>query len=529
MKRFLIILIIVVIAVGGGFLFIRSRNSGSRTVFRTSPVSRGSIQSVVTATGELTAVTAVDVGSEVSGVIDKIFVEHNSTVKKGQILAQINPETLQAQVDKAEASLARSRSSYDSAVSDADNSRAAVKKAEASLLSQQAQAKKSQAEVENARAGLANSQANLHTAKANLAKSEAEYANAKANYERWNKLFDQDLVSRSERDDAYTSMVTSKASVDASKANLEAAAASVRSAEISLQSAMISFEGAQADVEAARIQVEATRNAAASSEAAVAGAAADVKQAEASLNSAKVDLSKTSITSPIDGIVLSIEVSEGQTVASQYQTPELFKLAQNLDSMQVEATVDEADIGQINVGDSASFTVDAWPNKIFEGKVQEVRKAAETTNNVVTFPVIISTNNPDMCLIPGMTATVSIQTIKHNDILLVPSASLRFKPSDAVEIVNSDDHVKDKSKAEASGGVDAVAVDKKAVRALYIEDKNNPSQLVRIEVTTGLTDGTNTEVESSELKEGDRVVIGSADKSLIKSSSSNKRRGGPPF
>ncbi|MGM9991605.1 MAG: efflux RND transporter periplasmic adaptor subunit [Candidatus Bruticola sp.] len=527
MKRFLIILIIVVIAVGGGWLLMRSIHSGSGNVFRTAQVRRGDIQSVVTATGELTAVTAVDVGSEVSGVIDKIFVEHNSTVKKGQILAQINPETLQAQVDKAEASLARSRSSYDSAVSDAENSKAVVRKAEASLLSQQAQAKKSQAEVENARANLANSQANLHTAKANLAKSEAEYNNARANYERWNKLFIQDLVSRSERDDAYTSMITNRAAVDASKASLEAAAASVKSAEINLQSAMISFEGAQADVEAARLQVESSRNAAASSEAAVVGAAADVQQAEASLNSAKVDLSKTSITSPIDGIVLSIEVSEGQTVASQYQTPELFKLAQNLDSMQVEATVDEADIGQINVGDVASFTVDAWPNKVFEGKVQEVRKAAETTNNVVTFPVIISTNNPDMCLIPGMTATVSIQTVKHSDILLVPSASLRFKPSDSVEIVNKEERSQNKERAESVG--EAVAASKKAIRALYIEDKDDPTKLVRVEVTTGLTDGSRTEVTSSELKEGDRVVIGSTDKSLVKSSSSNKKRGGPPF
>ena len=193
MKRILIILIIVAIAVGGGFLFMRSRSANDKQVFRTKPVSKGTIQSVVTATGELTAVTAVDVGSEVSGVIDKIYVEHNSKVKKGQILAQINPETLQAQVDKAEASLARYRSSYDNAVSKADNSKASVKKAEASLLSQQAQAKKSQAAVENARANVSNSQANFHTAKANLAKSEAEYANAKANYERWNKLFVQAL------------------------------------------------------------------------------------------------------------------------------------------------------------------------------------------------------------------------------------------------------------------------------------------------------------------------------------------------
>lgn len=526
MKRILIILIIVAIAVGGGFLFMRSRSANDKQVFRTKPVSKGTIQSVVTATGELTAVTAVDVGSEVSGVIDKIYVEHNSKVKKGQILAQINPETLQAQVDKAEASLARYRSSYDNAVSKAGNSKASVKKAEASLLSQQAQAKKSQAAVENARANVSNSQANFHTAKANLAKSEAEYANAKANYERWNKLFVQDLVSRSERDDAYTSMLTSKASVEASKAGLDAANASLKSAQIDLQSALISYEGAQADVEAARIQVEAARDDAAASEASVTGAAADVKQAEASLNSAKVDLSKTSITSPIDGIVLSIEVSEGQTVASQYQTPELFKLAQNLDSMQVEATVDEADIGQIHVGDKASFTVDAWPDKIFQGKVQEVRKAAKTTNNVVTFPVIIATNNPDMCLIPGMTATVNIQTLKHSDILLVPSAALRFKPSEAVNISGTDNKAAEEVASTSTSGD---IVEKKAIRVLYIEDKDDPTGLVRIEVTTGLTDGTNTEVESPDLKEGDLVVVGSTDKSLVKSSNSNKRRGGPPF
>ena len=533
MKRFIVSVSVLALVADGGFLFMRSKKSGNQQVFKTAPVTKGSIQSTVTATGTLKAVTAVQVGAEVSGVIDRIYVEHNSKVKKGQLLAQINPDTLRARVDSAKASLDRSRSSYNSAVAQADNAKASVRQAEARLLSQQATARKAEAAVATARANVSNAEAQIYNAKANLARSRAEYANNKINYERRNKLYTEDLIPRSERDDAYTSMLTSKASMEASQASLESAQATLKSRQIELDSAKISAEGSKADVEVARTQVESAQAQAASAEASVAGAKAEVSQSEASLESAKVDLGKTSITSPIDGVVLSVAVSEGQTVASQYQTPELFKLAKNLDEMQVEATVDEADVGQIHQGDLASFTVDSWPDKVFHGKVLEIRKAAVTTNNVVTFPVIISTNNPDMCLIPGMTATVDISTVRHDNILLVPTTALSFKPSDAVDIDDSKAGTGNRKRGKRGDKEEDKAVsgatEKAVTRVLYTLDKTVPGRLVRIEVKTGLTDGSNTEIASNDLHEGDKVVTGSFDKSLIRNRASSRGRRGGPF
>ncbi len=531
MKR--LILVAVAICLVGGLIYwlIASQQESGSSPFRTVEAKRGDIQSVVTATGELTAVTAVKVGAEVSGVIDTIFVEHNSKVSRGQLLAQINPETMQAQVDKAEAQLAKSKASYDSAVAQYKNSLASVKRYQASLISQQAAYKKAQAAVVSAQADVANSQARVINSQAEVKRSQAEFTNQDNNYQRWQKLFEEDLVSRSERDDAYTSMLTAKASLEAAQASLESAQATLRGSQASLESAQINLEGVEAEVEAARIQVEASQEQARASQASVAGAKADMSQAEATLTSAQVDLGKTSITSPIDGIVLSILVSEGQTVASQYQAPELFQLAQNLDEMQVEAIVDEADIGQIQPGNPANFTVDSWPEREFHGQVQEVRKAAETTNNVVTFPVIISTKNPDLCLIPGMTATVNIDTVRHSDVLLVPSMALRFRPSDLVEIVETTPQAEEKEEEEANETVagNKLAQEMKAVRALYVVDPSAPRRLKRIEVQTGLTDGNRTEVSSPLLKAGDRVVVGSHDRSLVRSSSNNRRRGGRPF
>ncbi|MBQ7529500.1 efflux RND transporter periplasmic adaptor subunit [bacterium] len=522
MKKIVIILVIVGLLAGLGWYFWSAKDSNKGPKYSIRPVKRETVQSVVTATGELTAVTAVQVGAEVSGVIDKIYVEHNSTVKKGQLLAQINPDTLQTKVDQAQANLTRVQSSYDNVVANSKNTQAAVKKAQANLLSQQATVRKAESSVDNARANVANSEAGIYTAKANLAKAEAEYANNKLNYERYSQLYSQDLVARSERDDAYTTLLTSQASVNSAKASVEAALASLNGNKAQLQSAIINLEGTKADLEAARIQVEAAQDQFEASQASVRGAIAEVEQARANLNSAKVDLSKTSITSPIDGIVLSIEVSEGQTVASQFQAPDLFKLAQNLDEMQVEATVDEADIGQIKVGNKATFTVDAWTDREFEGKVVEVRKSSKTTNNVVTFPVIITTNNPDMCLMPGMTATVDIHTVQHNNVLVVPSSALRFKPDADADILDrSESNNKEENKDKDDKG--------NVKKIVYLLDKTTPDRLIKLKVSTGLSDGSVTEIISDELKERDMVVTGklTADESNKIKSRGRRRPRGP--
>ncbi|MBQ7503144.1 efflux RND transporter periplasmic adaptor subunit [bacterium] len=540
MKKVIVIIVILAVLVGVGFLFWNNGHKNTGSQFSVEEVSRGTVQAVVTATGELKAVTAVDVGSEVSGTIEKIFVEYNSEVKKGQLLAQINPETLQAQVDKAKANLSKSQSSYENAQANLKNSQAAVRKAQAELTSQEAAAVQAKIDVDNCKANCDSARSGIQSAQAALDKAAAEYANDKINYERSKSLYEQDLIARSECDNAYTSMVSSEAGVNSAKAGLESSYASLRSNEAKYNSALVNLGGANAKVEAARIQIESAQRQAEASEASVKGAKADVEQAKANLNSAEVDLGKTKITSPIDGVVLNIEVSEGQTVAAQYQAPKLFELAQNLNDMQVEATVDEADIGQIKAGNKATFTVDAWSDREFTGTVREVRKSATTTNNVVTFPVIIDTDNPDMCLMPGMTATIDIHTVSHENVLTVSSTALRFKPDKDVEIIDRikpkkdskpEDHHRD---GEFQGPPPAREESLSSnERYVYIEDPRAPGALMRVKVKVGLADGSRTEVASENLNEGDKVVTGKIDPAAAAAAASkknNRRRRGPgPF
>lgn len=537
MKKIIVIIVILAVLAGLGFLFLQRGRHNDYSRFASEEVTCGTVQAVVTATGGLKAVTAVDVGSEVSGTIEKIYVEYNSEVKKGQLLAQINPETLQAQVDKAKASLSRSQSSYENAQANLKNTQAAVRKAQADLVAQEAAAQQAKVDVDNCKANCDSARSSIRSSEAALSKAAAEYANSKIKYERSKRLYDEDLIARSECDDAYTNMVSAEASVNSAKASLESANASLKSNEAKLSSALINLGGVNAKVESARIQIESAQRQAEASEASLKGAKADVDQSKANLNSAEVDLGKTKITSPIDGVVLNIDVSEGQTVAAQYQAPKLFELAQNLNDMQVEATVDEADIGQIKPGNKATFTVDAWPDREFSGTVREVRKSASTTNNVVTFPVIIDTNNPDMCLMPGMTATVDIHTVSHEGVLMVPSAALRFKPDSDVSIIDKT-RPKREDKPEGAPGDKPQGPPPAAnstlasnERYLYVEDPHAPNALVRLKVTVGLADGSKTEVKSDALHEGDRVVTGKNDPAAMSAGNKKKnmRRPRGPF
>ena len=530
MKRIIAVLVILAILAGGAFFMFKGHKKHDMSRFSSEQVQKGTVQAVVTATGTLAAVTTVKVGSEVSGTIKKIFVEYNSEVKKGQVLAQIDPKTLQTQVDRAKSSLEKSVSSYENALANSKNIEASVRKAQADLDARIASAKQAASEAESSRLGCENSKASVAAARASLDKAAAEYANSKVNYERLKSLFEQDLIARSECDNAYTSMISSEAGLNSAKANLEGSLASLKSSESKYNSALINLDGVNANVQSARIQIEAAMRQLEASQASVKGAAADVEQAKASLHSAEVDLSKAKIVSPIDGIVLDILVSEGQTVAAQYQAPELFKLAQNLNEMQVEATIDEADIGQIKVGNQAVFTVDAWQDKEFSGTVREVRKSASTSNNVVTFPVIIDTTNPDMCLMPGMTATVDIHTVKHEDVLMVPSAALRFKPDESTEII---DRAKADKNKEADDGRKTFENKNEILganeRYVYIEDPNNRNKLIKVKVVTGLADGNKTEVSSEYLSENDKVITGRVDFKAAAAGArkKNNRRRGP--
>ena len=327
--------------------------------FKTEKAAKANIQNSVTATGTIEPVTSVTVGTQVSGIVSKLFVDYNSVVKKGQVIAEL---------DKT------------------------------NLISE------------------------LNTSKANLASAQSSLKYETDNYNRYKTLFDKGLVSADEYE-------TAKLSYDKAK------------------------------------QTVAT--------------------AKESVAKAQTNLGYATITSPIDGVVLSKSVEEGQTVAASFSTPELFNIAQNLTDMRVIADVDEADIGEVKEGARVTFTVDAYPNDTFEGEVTQVRQEATTTNNVVTYEVVISAPNNDLKLKPGLTANVTIFTAEKQGVLCVPSKALRFTPTP------------------------------ETVGNMKIQDTNGKNKVWTKEGNTlkahnlqiGMSDGINTEVLSG-ISEGTVIVTG---------------------
>ena len=274
--------------------------------FETAKVARQDISTSITATGTIEPVTSVTVGTQVSGIVSKLYVDYNSVVKKGQVIAEL---------DKT------------------------------NLISE------------------------LNTAKANLSSAQSSLNYEQANYNRYKTLYDKGLVSAND------------------------------------------FESARLSYDKARQQVNTSRE---------------------SVQKAQTNLGYATITSPIDGVVLSKSVEEGQTVAASFNTPELFTIAQDLTDMRVIADIDEADIGGVKEGQRVSFTVDAFPDDHFEGEVTQVRQQATTESNVVTYEVVISARNDDLKLKPGLTANVTIYTLEKNGVLAVPSKALRFMPNEAL-------------------------------------------------------------------------------------------------
>jgi HlyD family secretion protein len=302
MKRWLWILAVVV-AVGGALWYFLGRgNKDQAPKYRTEAASRGDVTMSVTATGSISAVTTVQVGSQVSGIISKLYVDFNSKVEQGQLLAELDPTPLEATVAQR---------------------------------------------------------------RADVTQAEVQQRNAKIQFDREARLLEQKLVPQSEYD-------TAKATLD--------------------------------------------------------GAQAQVDQARAALLQANTNLGYTKIRSPINGVVVARQYDIGQTVAASFQAPTLFTIAQDLTKMQVAADVDQSDIGRVQVGQSATFTVDAYPEEKFTGRIKEVRLNATSNQNVVTYPVILEVPNPDGKLRPLMTADVSIQVAQVKDVLRVPNAALRFRP-----------------------------------------------------------------------------------------------------
>jgi len=367
MKKILIIGgIIIVIAIA---VFILFRGKGNEPKFRTEKVIRGDIEMAVTATGTVNPVTTVLVGTQVSGTIKNIYVDFNSPVKKGQLIARIDPALFEAQVNQAKA--------------------------------------------------------NLLSAKANLEKAEATQVDAKRTMERNKELLAKNLIAQSDFDTAETNYETARASVSAAKSQ--------------------------------------------------------VAQSEAALSSAETNLYYTKIVSPVNGTVVSRNVDVGQTVAASFQTPTLFSIAQDLTKMQIDTNVAEADIGNVKVRQDVEFTVDAYPDTTFKGKVSQVRNAPITVQNVVTYDVVIEVHNPQLKLKPGMTANVSIIISTKKDVLKIPNAALRFKPSEK----------------------GSAASEKKGL-GVWILEKDKPR---RITVSLGISDGNYTELVSGKISEGQELIV----------------------
>lgn len=355
-KIWIAVVVIVIVAVAAWAISGGKKEEDIN--FKEEKVALKTLQNSVTATGTIEAVTSVTVGTQVSGIVNKLYVDYNSQVKKGQVIAEL---------DKT------------------------------NLLSE------------------------LNTAKANLASAQSSLNYQTANMERYKTLYKKGLVSADEYENALLTYRQAKEQVASSKENVQRA---------------------------------------------------------------QTNLGYATITSPIDGTVISKSVEEGQTVAASFNTPELFTIAKDLTNMQVVANVDEADIGNVKEGDRVTFTVDAYPDDTFEGTVKQVRLEATTTNNVVTYEVVISAPNADLKLKPGLTANVTIYTQERSGVLAVANKALRFTPT------------------KETVGKDMKIVDCKGKNKVWTLNGNT---LTAHPVTIGQTDGINTEITKG-LKQGDKIV-----------------------
>ena len=374
MKRRILWIVLVLLLAGGltgGYFY--AQGVGGKPPFRTAPVTRGPVTAAVSATGTLNAVITVLVGSQVSGQVKELYADFNSQVKKGQVIARIDPEIFEAKVNQAKAQ---------------------VDAAKAAVLNQQAS-------VERARADLGNARAAQAVARAQTAKGQVSVVDTQRDLGRKRDLRIKGFIAQADEDAAQAVYDSSMAQHDANKAQEQAQEAGVRSAEAALKV----------------------------TEAQLLSAIAQVGQNEAGLRQTQLDLEHTIIRAPVDGVVVSRTVDVGQTVAASLQAPTLFTIAQDLTKMQVDTNVDEADVSRVKVGLRASFTVDSFPGQLFTGEIVQIRKAPQIVQNVVTYDVVVSAQNTDQKLLPGMTANVRIVTERKEDALRVPNAALRFRPA----------------------------------------------------------------------------------------------------
>ena len=456
MKRRIVWVLVVAVSVAlitGGYLY--SQSLGSRSSFRTAPVVKGSVVAAISATGALNAVITVLVGSQVSGNVKELYADFNSVVKKGQVIARIDPALFQAQVNQAKAQV--------------DAARAALANQEAA--------------VEKTRADLANAKAALASAHAQTLKAQVGVIDGERNLRRQRELRAKELVAQSDLDAAQVQHDSALAQHDANVAQEKAQAASVTSAEAQLKVAMAMLDSAKAQV----------------------------AQSQAALRQAEINLERTVIIAPVDGVVVSRTVDVGQTVAASLQAPTLFTIAQDLTKMQVDTNVAEADVGRVKVGQPATFTVDAFPGRTFRGEVVQIRKAAQVLQNVVTYDVVVSAPNDDQALLPTMTANVRIVTDQREAVLKVPNAALRFRPpgSEAEQPQRSAPGEPRTSgrpgSAFGAGGREAVARGGTRGRVWMVDSTGKPKP---VSIQLGISDGTFTEVTGGDVAEQQQVIVG---------------------
>ncbi|MBL1214367.1 MAG: efflux RND transporter periplasmic adaptor subunit [Ignavibacteriae bacterium] len=385
-NRKTIIIVAVTILIITSAVFVLNANSKTEYIFETVTIEKGSISNVVTATGTLEATNTVVVGTQVSGVIEKLYVDFNSKVKKGQLIAELDKSTLQS---------------------------------------------------------------NLENAEADLSNAEAELEYQKSNFERNKKLFEKQMISESD--------------FDLSKYNYK--------------------------------RSEAT-----------------LKSAKANLNRAKQNLGYTNIYAPIDGIVMNRAVEEGQTVTASMSTPELFTIANDLTEMQVEADVDEADIGMVTEGQRVEFSVDAFPDETFSGKITQVRLQPKEASNVITYTVIVTVANPDLKLKPGMTASITDYVQEVNDVLVLAGKAIRFSPAretmmDYFSSLPENERPQPRAgqrpenKEDVSGESNRKELSEN-IKRVWIK---NGDIIKPVMVETGMSDGINLEILSG-LEAGDEIV-----------------------
>ena len=372
-KKYLFILLAVLLVIAGtGWLLTGKKSTESR--YATANVERGSITQTVSANGTLNPVKLVNVGSQVSGIVKKLYVDFNDHVKAGQILLELDPALMQAQLEQS---------------------------------------------------------------LANVANMEAQLELAIANEARTRGLFAQEYVTRQELEQSIQALKSARA-------------------QRALTSAQVARD--------------------------------------------RTNLANTVIRSPVSGVVVSRVVDTGQTVAASLQTPTLFTIAQDLAKMQIDTSYAEADVGAIRVAQPATFRVDAFPNKSFHGIVKQIRLNPTTQQNVVTYDVVVGVDNPDLKLLPGMTAYVNITIAQRQDVLLLPNAALRFRPADAASRTDKQRVDAGKSKSERSKDKTDAAV----MGTIYMLEKD---KIKPVRVSVGITDNRFTEILGDDLKEGTAVVI----------------------